>query len=305
MTFKQAADKFLQDGATRKRHPMRPSTIRVYRSQIESNLVPLIGSKLLEVIDGKTVKSVIAELSEQGLSPRTIQLNYTLIKQIRESVINENGEIQYPCKWSPDFLDIPAIGDAKQPIVSAEQVTDAISAALTAGKPTRAGLWAILAGTGLRISEARAITVGAEPGNLWWPLDSKITILAQMTAAGFGPPKTNAGTREIDLAPELNEFMIKIWNEGGKGPGLVFDETESMYRTGLEHDGIMVGFHAFRRFRTTHLRMQNAPAPLVDFWDGHAAGDMAERYTKVGGQIEERKMWAAKLGLGFKLPEIL
>lgn len=305
MTFKQAADKFLIDGAIRKRNPMRPATIRVYRSQIESNLVPLIGRKSLEVIDGKAVKAVIAELSEQGLSPRTIQLNYTLIKQIRESVISQNGEIQFPCKWSPDFLDLPVINDAKQPIVEHQQVTDAISHALTTGNSIRAGLWAILAGTGLRISEARAITVGLGVGNeLDWD-GSKIVVQVQMTRAGFGSTKSKAGVREIDLAPELTDFMVAIWKKNFQDQAIMFDQTEAKYRTGLEHDGITTGFHSFRRFRTTHLRMQNVPAPLVDFWDGHAAGDMAERYTKVGGQIEERKMWAAKAGLGFKLPEIV
>lgn len=305
MTFKQAADKFLIDGSARKRNPLRESTIRVYRSQIESNLVPLIGSKSLELIDGKAVKSVIAELSEQGLSPRTIQLNYTLIKQIRESVISENGEIQFPCKWSPDFLDLPVIDTAKQPIVDAQTVTSAISAALTSGNPVRAGLWAILAGTGLRISEARAITVGLGTGNeLDWD-GSKITVNSQITRSGFGPTKSKAGVREIDLAPELTDFMVKIWKMNFSDQAVMFSDTESVYRTGLEHDGITTGFHSFRRFRTTHLRMQSVPAPLVDFWDGHAAGDMAERYTKVGGQIEERKLWAAKAGLGFKLPEII
>jgi hypothetical protein len=40
---------------------------------------------------------------------------------------------------------------------------------------------------------------------------------------------------------------------------------------------------------------------LIKFWNGHAAGDITERYTKVGSEIQARKEQAAKAGLGFKL----
>lgn len=61
------------------------------------------------------------------------------------------------------------------------------------------------------------------------------------------------------------------------------------------------GFHSLRRFRITHLQSMNVPTVLTKFWAGHAASDMTERYTKMGAQIEERRIWSEKAGLGFQL----
>ena len=61
------------------------------------------------------------------------------------------------------------------------------------------------------------------------------------------------------------------------------------------------GFHSLRRFRITHLQGANVPTTLTKFWSGHAAGDITERYTKIGSQIQERKDWSVKAGLGFQL----
>jgi len=34
------------------------------------------------------------------------------------------------------------------------------------------------------------------------------------------------------------------------------------------------GFHAFRRYRVTHLRTQRVPEDLLRFWIGHADGSV-------------------------------
>jgi hypothetical protein len=65
-----------------------------------------------------------------------------------------------------------------------------------------------------------------------------------------------------------------------------------------------VGFHAFRRFRESILQMSEARTLLIDFWMGHANRDMSGRYGK---QLLDNLLWrqecAAKVGLGFTLPE--
>src|SRR4029077_19954064 len=62
------------------------------------------------------------------------------------------------------------------------------------------------------------------------------------------------------------------------------------------------GFHAFRRFRITHLENMGVPLGLINFWAGHAGKSVHDRYVKLNKDVEARKEWAAKAGLGFELP---
>jgi integrase len=63
------------------------------------------------------------------------------------------------------------------------------------------------------------------------------------------------------------------------------------------------GFHIFRRFRESILQMSEVRTLLIDYWMGHANGEMAGRY---GRQLLDNVPWrqdcAAKVGLGFVLP---
>ena len=71
----------------------------------------------------------------------------------------------------------------------------------------------------------------------------------------------------------------------------------------LEQDG--KGFHAFRRFRTAHLRKNRAPWDLEKFWLGHANRGVTDKYSEqLKEDVEWRKDVAEKTGLGFTLPTI-
>ena len=155
-------------------------------------------------------------------------------------------------------------------------------------------LIALLAGTGLRIGEALAIG----HGNVWDPMQGSITVSGTLVNGTFQPaPKTQAGNRIVDLDPELNRLLLSIF---GETDGRLFPSSEDTYRRRIGELGIP-GFHSLRRFRITYLQGANVPPTLVKFWSGHAAGDVSERYTKFGAQIEERKTWSERAGLGFQL----
>ena len=64
------------------------------------------------------------------------------------------------------------------------------------------------------------------------------------------------------------------------------------------------GFHAFRRFRESVPQMSEARTLLIDSWMGHANRDMSGRYGKqLLDNVQWRQECAAKVGLGFTLPE--
>jgi len=65
------------------------------------------------------------------------------------------------------------------------------------------------------------------------------------------------------------------------------------------------GFHAFRRFRTGHLRKNRVPWDFQKLWLGHANRDVTDRYAEQSKEdVEWRKEVAENAGLGFKLPTV-
>jgi len=77
---------------------------------------------------------------------------------------------------------------------------------------------------------------------------------------------------------------------------------DSLHPTQLKLKQPKAGFHCLRRFRESVLQMSDARALLVDYWMGHENRDMGTRYAKhLVEDVEWRKQWAEKVGLGFKL----
>jgi integrase len=296
-TFTEQAKKFLQQSEKRKRNPVRPSTLETYKNQIEKHLIPSLGKLKLEDVGNKALKALLVQLYEKNLSAASITLNVNIVKQILASAVNENGDQLYPRTWNSDFIDLPTIGAQKRPIADAQAVQEAVSKAPT---PENA-LIALLAGSGLRISEALALQVVDNGKNTFWDrLNSKIVVRQQRDGNTFGPVKTDAGVREVDLAKELNDYL-ELRVDPLFSTGCVFHKSEAYYRNALVKYGILGGFHSLRRFRTTHLRLQSVPEPIIHFWIGHADQTVTDLYTQVGEKIEARKLHAEKAGLGFSL----
>jgi hypothetical protein len=64
------------------------------------------------------------------------------------------------------------------------------------------------------------------------------------------------------------------------------------------------GFHAFRRYRVTHLRKQRVPEDLLRFWIGHADESVTDGYSKMKADVEFRSFTAEQAGLGFRMPTV-
>jgi integrase len=110
-------------------------------------------------------------------------------------------------------------------------------------------------------------------------------------------PKTDAGTREVDLAPQLAEMLRA--HIGGRTSGFIFSTRKGgpvIQRNVLRalHGNLKrmgkpkLGFHAFRRFRVTHLRKNMVPEDLIKFWVGHAPQTVTDGYCKLKNDIQFR-----------------
>ena len=285
MTFSQQAEAYLTDIAS----VARPNTLHVYRSILDNRINPVIGGLDLAEVDNKTAKSLVGRLAEAHLSPATIGLAVTLVKQVVKSAVDGRGNRLYPVVWNPDYIKAPSIDtdSQKTPITSVEGVEKALQ---TTSGDVKA-LVALLASTGLRINEALAIGLG----NSWDPEAGTVTVTGTLVSGSFqSSPKTKAGKRVVDLAPEINDLLKATFPNGG----VLFPATERTYRRKFEALGIE-GFHSLRRFRITHLQLANVPESLTKFWAGHAGKDITARYTKVGAEITARKDWSEKAGTGF------
>jgi len=294
MNFAQQAEQFMSEIASRKSDPVRSNTLHVYRSILDARILPAIGKVEMADISNKTAKMLVGRLTEAHLSPATITLAVSLVKQVVKSAVDEEGNQLYPRTWNTRFIDAPRVDPTSQraPICA----SNALSGAISRTEDEIGALIALLAGTGLRIGEALALTFDD-----WDRSAGTLRIHSTMVNGQVQPnTKTLAGTRTVDLHPQLNVFLHSQFANRESRTGLLFLTKERTLRRRLAAHGID-GFHSIRRFRITHLQNENVPSTLVKFWAGHAAGDITERYTKVGSQIQQRKDWSERAGLGFQL----
>lgn len=154
-TFRQQAKSWMYQIQTRKRSPISAATAAGYQSYINKWLEPILGDLPLSAIDNKTGKELVAKLYAAKLSSKTIVEIIGAMKEVVASAIDGNGRQMFPREWNHEYMDVPVVDPKKQhrPTLTSAQVTEVIK---TAGRRYQV-LYALLAGTGLRIGEALAI----------------------------------------------------------------------------------------------------------------------------------------------------
>jgi integrase len=297
MNFKQQAENFISASRTRRRNPISEATVLKYESGLNNHIYPMFGNRDMADINNSALKVLVAKLSQEGLSASTIAGVVSVVKSVVASAVDDQGNELYPRTWNDEFIDLPIIDPKSQktPVMTQEGVQEALGQA----KGQYRALYALLAGTGLRIGEALALT--SED----WDRE-KMTISVTKTAVGTktqNHPKTPAGVRTVDLTPELNAFLVEVL---GDVKGLLFKSSTGgiipyfvAYRR-MKADGID-GAHSLRRFRNTHLRQSSVSEGFIKAQIGHHDQNMTDRYDKIRVDISARKNFAAKAGLGFNL----
>jgi integrase len=164
----------------------------------------------------------------------------------------------------------------------------------------------------MRISEA----LGLEIGKHLAADCSVIYVRQQRSKKGHRIetyPKTDSGIRDVDLTPELSallkdyianrtsRFLFETPSGLPMAPRNIL--RDSLHPLLKKMGCASAGFHTFRRFREAVLQMSNARNLLINFWMGHANGEMSGRYGK---QLLANTRWrqecAATIGLGFTVP---
>ena len=255
----------------------------------------------------------IEKRKKPPLSPATVESYVGLAKLIVASVVDENGLEVFPRKWNNRFIDLPVIKKSQQ---KTPEFTGEIVSGLAAYEFDRERvLFIVLAGSGLRIGEA----LGIEIKHL--SHDFGTISIEQKVYLGVveGRLKTESSARKVDLHPDIGAVVRAF--VGSRTTGLLFSTPDGMplnpsnianthlypalrrlgYRSESGDD--KAGFHAFRRFRETHLgKVSSCSGRLRDYWMGHAIETMGDRYNKIHRDDDYRIKWAKKCKYGFRLP---
>jgi len=303
VTFREQAKWFLNHSVNRKRNPVKPATATTWQNCVDKWLNPNLGDMPLASVGNAAVKCLVEKMHAAGLSPKTISNYVGLVKLVVASAIDDNGEQLYPRKWNHDFIDMPLVENQRQPTFTAERM----SAIVQKAEGQEQVLYALLAGSGLRVGEA----LGLEVKHL--SPDCRTIAVAQSCWEGeIQTPKTKNAYRQVDLCSSL-AALLKAF-VGDRHSGLVFanrlgkplSQTNVVRRSLhpiLKDLGVeKTGFHAMRRFRTTWLRKQRAPEDLIKYWLGHAKQSVTDGYSKLAEDVEFRLEVAEKTGTGFDVP---
>jgi integrase len=302
-TFRNQAAWFLENSMNRNRNPAKPATIQSWRNTINKWLNPNLGDIPLASVNNATVKELVAKMHESGLSPKSISNYVGLVKLVVGSALDKNGDELFPRKWNHEFIDLPVVGNQHQPTFASETMTSIVQKAYGQERV----LFALLAGSGLRIGEA----LGLEVKHL---SNDYLTITVEQSCweGDIQTPKTRNAYRQVDLNSELAK-LLKL-HIGVRQSGLLFANKEDrpLSQTNLRRRSLhpilkelgveKAGFHAMRRFRTTWLRKQRAPEDLIKFWLGHAKQSVTDGYSKLAEDEAFRRKEAEQLGTGFVVP---
>lgn len=305
-TFRQQAEWFFKHVEQRKRRPVKPKTLETWQYAANKWLYPALGDLLLAQVNNATVKPLVEKMQDTGCSAQTIHAYIGLVKLIVASKVDEDGEQVFPRKWNHEFLDMPIIENQHRPAFTAEATTKIVGAATGRNRM----LFALLAGTGLRIGEALGLEIRHISDDC-----RTITIEQSVWNGQIQTPKTPNAYRQVDLAPALADLLKTFI--GDRREGLVFANRTGrpLSQTNLLHRALYpileklemekCGFHAMRRFRVTWLRKSRVPEDLIRFWLGHADKSVTDGYSQLSEDIEYRRMVAVQTGVGFELPDAL
>jgi integrase len=303
ITFREQAKLFMEQKANSKRKPLKPATLCTWQNCLDTWLNPNLGDIPLANINNAAMKQLVAKMDAAGLSAKTI-INYSgLVKLVVASAKSEEGEQLFPRRWDSEFIDLPIVKNQRQP----KFTTETMSAIVQTATGQYRVLYALLAGSGLRIGEAVGLEIGKHIST-----DCRTLYVRQSVWQGATQkPKTASAIRDIDLCPALATMLTAFI--AGRTSGFLFQNASgkplaqsNVLRRNLHPIltalGVpKAGFHSFRRYRATHLSKSRVPESLGKFWMGHSETNQTEHYVKLFDEVVYRKEVADSIGLGFEL----
>jgi integrase len=316
-TFKAQSIAWMAQCRNRKRKPIRPVTLVNWQSYLDNHILPVLGSEPIAKVNNASLKQLASILAGQGYAPQSIKNICLVVKMVKASAVDANGNELHPIKWNAEFIDAPVVDKRKQ---NAPSVRSEIMTGLAAWKKKRERTVFILCGAaGLRIGEALGVEIDKHISS-----DFQTITIKQKVRSGVveGWLKTANGEREVDLHPSVAALLKEFVDDRKKGFMFCTGTGKPLTLTNVIrrhlHPALQAvayvnkftgthkaGTHIFRRFRDTYLRNKTScPDGLIKYWMGHAGRDMSDLYDKIREDVEFRREVADRVGIGFELPKL-
>jgi len=307
LTMQSAAHAWLSHLQTRRRRPIKMSSAKTFESYIDKWIEPRLGHLEVSCIGVAILRDFVRQLDEAQLSAKSQNELVSCVKAIIAHCADEEGNPLFPASktWTGERLDLPIVSRSEQhtPIVTREE----IESALAKSKPMYRCLFALAAGSGLRIGELLSIKL-IEDGTstVFDPAAALIHVRRTLWRNQEQSTKTAAGLRDVEISAELSAFVAEF---AGCRNGFLFGNGKCLdVTTARDHldeaIGKGIGFHAFRRFFVSHRRANAMPEDVLKKLLGHTSGsDITSRYNSYGSNSADRRFWVDKVGLGFNLPQ--
>ena len=302
VTFRQRVEwcrKYHQAWTDGKPHP-----IRTMESALTKHILPRFGSLRLEEVTETAVQEFAADLRQATFERR--RKNGTLVKTYklsRKSILNIIHIIKLVVGrkvWVSWEWKLPKAPRPRQRYFTQGEIQKIVNAAQGQNRV----LFALLAGTGMRISEAAGLRVD--------DLDLANCVIYVRRGIVEGveqSTKTENGERIIDIDPKLAELLHH--HLADRKSGRVFQASNGApihagnLRRRVLHPLLAKlriprgGFHAYRHARVTILRKNGTPPELQTQWIGHSSLRVTDGYSHTDQEVEYRQRNARKAGLGF------
>jgi len=279
----------------------KPASVLSMESMISKHILPRFGDLPLHMVDETSVQEFVSHLKRTEFVMRKPNgdpiKNYKLS---RKTILNIVGVVKLVLGkkvWATWELDLGKPQKPKQPYFNDEQLRRII----TGCDGQYRVLFALLAGTGMRIGEASGLHV--DDVDL---TNCVITIRRAVWNGREQSPKTENAMRVIDIDPALAEMLR---GHMGEKTGRVF---ESQTGSPIAGNNILkrvlhpllakleipkAGNHAFRHSRVTQLRKNGTPGDLQMQWIGHSSLRTTDQYSHTDQELEYRRLAASKAGL--------
>lgn len=274
LTFAQYAEEWIQGYAGRTSRGLREATRRDYSRSLERDALPFFGRMKMSEIEPRDVKRFAAEVAGRGVSRNTVRLALAPLRALLATAV-EDGVIRSNPAAGVRLPHVPEPEDADR----ARALTEAELERLIVETPAEwRPLVALLATTGLRISEALALR--------WRDVDlgkKRVLVRRSVNGTTFSPPKSRYGQRDVPLAEGVARAL---WEVRKASPRAGVDELVFGARDGQPLDrknlfnrvlkpaarraGVpWAGFHTLRHTCATMLFRSGLNAKQVQVWLGH------------------------------------
>ena len=288
----------------------KPGPVRTMESQLEKHILPWFGEMPLQEVDDNAVQEFITHLKRTMFERRNKKGD--VIKRYRlsrKTILNIVGVVKLILGkkvWGLWELDLGKRVKPVQRYFTDEQITKIIEAA----EGQYRTLFALLAGTGMRIGEAAGLYVTDVD------LQNGVVSVRREVWNGIEQtPKSEAGIREIDIASDLTQLLRhyigtrkagRLFKASNGSPISANNVLKRVLRPivaslGLPTEGRLL--HAFRHSRVTALRKKGTPEHLQLQWIGHSSLAVTDGYNHTDQELEYRRQMADMVGLNFTIVE--